>query len=97
MTIAPHIAEELANSELCAHLRIIAADAQRLNAADRGRVLCAANEIEIAYRQILSMNEALTEAQARAVALRDRLNALHAIANGSAQWSMGARIEQKWR
>lgn len=88
MIIAPHIAEELANPEICAQLRIIAADDKKLTAPDRSLLVLAANELEIAYRQLLVDNQALVEALRHAAALQERIVALAP----KVEWSMGATV-----
>lgn len=56
MNFSAPLAEELSASELCANLRIIAKDAPSLSKADRDIIAGAANELEIAYRQLVLDN-----------------------------------------
>lgn len=88
MSLLPHVEAELTASELCANLRIIAADAPSLSPADRGVLTTAAAEIELAYRQILADHAIISEQIATQTALRERINAL----TPKAAWSMGATV-----
>jgi hypothetical protein len=94
MNIPPQIVEELHSSELCANLRIIAADAKGLRAADRSALEMAAREIEIAHRQILTQAAQIDELAAHSIALRERLAAVTAPPNRN--WSMGGMISVRF-
>jgi hypothetical protein len=88
MNVSPSLAAELSQPELCAQLRIIAADAPRLSVADRSLLNTAASELEIVYRQLLLDNVALSEALSASQALRDRVAEL----TNKGAWSYGASV-----
>lgn len=92
MRLAPHILEELGQPEVCATLRIIAADTTKLSLADRGVLLTAATELELAYRKILLDNEELSGAMQHIAALQDRV----AVLTPKAVWNVGASVSVRW-
>lgn len=92
MNFAGHIIAELSQPELCAQLRIIAADEKKLSVGDRGVLLTAAAEIELAYRQLLVNNASICELAAHQMALVDRINAL----TPKSAWSASASLSVKW-
>lgn len=85
MILSPEIHAELSASELCANLRIIAADGHKLTAIDRAVLVTAAAELESAYRQLLCDNVSLNEAAQQQAALKERIVELMP----KAAWSMG--------
>lgn len=72
MNIAPTVVQELLQPEVCAELRIIARDA-RLDGVDRDVLIKAADELALAYRQIVMDNIAMCEMVARLGAQGERL------------------------